>query len=179
MADERADAAPSFPVTCFPNRSAAEIPKAIQNAERSIDILQMNLDSVRGELIGPIRDALERHRQMSVRVLTLDPSSSHIVGRGQQLGIRLNEHRDELHRNVREVASAFSEFPSQFSLRIYNEYPTQITIRIDDVVYVGTIAKNHRSRELSTFKLDVGAPGVERSFVNQFDAIWEISTEYR
>ncbi len=116
---------------------------------------------------------------MSVRVLTLDPSSSHIVGRGQQLGIRLNEHRDELHRNVREVASAFSEFPSQFSLRIYNEYPTQITFRIDDVVYVGTIAKNHRSRELSTFKLDVGAPGVERSFVNQFDAIWEISTEYR
>jgi hypothetical protein len=72
-----------------------------------------------------------------------------------------------------------SEFPSQFSLRIYNEYPTQITMRVDDVVYVGTIAKNHRSRELCTFRVDVGAAGVERSFVNQFDAIWETSTEYQ
>ena len=179
MVDERAEATPTFQATCFANRSAAEVPRAIQSAERSIDILQMNLDSVRSELVGPIRYALERQPQMRVRVLTLDPSSAYIVGRGQQLGIRLNQHRGELHRNLREVASALSEFPSQFSLRIYNEYPTQITMRVDDVVYVGTIAKNHRSRELCTFRLDVGAAGVERSFVNQFDAIWETSTVYQ
>ena len=179
MAHDQTEAASGFDVACFPNRSAAGIPQAIRSATRRIDILQMDLESVRTDLTGAIRQALESQSRLRVRVLTLDPSSAYIVGRGQQLGIRLNQHRDELHRSAREVVSAFSDFPSRFSLRIYNEYPTQITFRIDDSVYVGTIAKNHRSRELCTFRLDVGAAGVEWSFLSQFEAIWAISTEYR
>ena len=179
MANGQEGAAPNFPISCFPNRSSANIPEAIQNAESSIDILQMDLESVRSELISPIRHALKSQPGMRVRILTLDPNSAYIAGRGHQLGIRLNQHRDELHRGIREIASAFSEFPSQFSLRVYNEYPTQITFRVDDTIFVATIARNHRSRELCTFKLDVGITDVQRSFVSHFETIWEISTEYQ
>ena len=170
---------PDYEVPASERRPSEEINEAIRNAKEYVDILQMDLDSISSEHLQCIVESLRKNPKLRARMLTLDPDGNYIAGREHQLGIRINQYRTELHRNIREVLGSLAEFPLQFSLRIYNEYPTQITFRVDDQIWVCTIAKNFRSRELCTFKLRTDQAGVERSFISQFHAIWTISSEYQ
>ena len=166
----------SYQVTCFDHRPVAEINGEIRAATRAVDVLQMDVDSVRRDHLEAMRDALASTPDLRIRVLTLDPASPYIARRAHQLGVTFAEQRQQVRRNIRELISAFTDL--NFSLRIYDDYPTQITFTIDNSVYVSTIARNRRSRELCTFKLDRGDPGVDRSFGFQFDALWHDSREF-
>ncbi len=166
----------SYQVTCFDHRPVAEVNANIRAAARAVDILQIDVDSIRRDHFESLRDALASAPDLRVRVLTLDPASPYIAHRAHQLGVTFAELRQQVRRNIRELVSALSG--PNFSLRIYDDYPTQITFTIDDAVYVSTMARNHRSRELCAFKLDRRAPGVDRSFGFQFDALWHDSREF-
>lgn len=113
-----------------------------------------------------------------MRVLTLDPDSYFTKIRADQLGLATVHFRNELHKSIRTVIERLSEFKEQFSLRIYDDFPTQITFIIDDFVYTCTVAKNVRSRELCTFRLQKLAAGVERSFLFHFESIWSNARIY-
>lgn len=179
---DRVDARKSdsaYNVTCFEYRSWADINKAIQRARGAIDILQWDLGSVKTDNLRYLVQALRRRGHLNVRVLTLDPRSPYSAASALRLGITLNEYQNQLHRSIHEVASAFAEFPEQAALRIYNDHPIQITYHVDASVYVSTIAKNYKSRALCTFLLDQHNAGVERSYVEHFNTMWALSTDYQ
>lgn len=164
---------PERQVGYFERRPVEDINHAIERAQEKIDILQMDLSSIKRHHLDSLIRALKGNHRLGVRILTLEPDGAFAAIRAAQLqGVRLGEYKDGLHRHIREVMGALSEFP-RVKLRIYDEYPPQITFRIDDIVYVCTIAKDYRSRELCTFKLRIDDAGVEKSFVSQFDGIWE------
>jgi FtsZ-binding cell division protein ZapB len=169
----------SYEVTCYERRPVEEISDAIQLATETINILQMDLESIKHDSLESILKALEQRDRLNVRILTLDPESTYIASRSRQLDISIGQHKDQVRRNILEVVTALSDFRERASVRIYDDYPTQITFTIDSLVYVCTIAKEKRSRQLCTFKLDRKAPGVRESFESQFDSIWKISTDFR
>ena len=167
----------SFPIDCFDRRPIDQINEDIKLSTNSIDILQMDVESIRKDHSDSIHMALESKKNLHVRILTLDPSSPYIARRAHQLGITFAEHRQQTHKSIRELISGFDGY--NFFLQVYDDYPTQITFSIDESIYVSTIALNRRSRELCTFKLHRESPGADRSFGFQFDSIWATSREYQ
>ncbi|MFZ3169742.1 MAG: hypothetical protein WA130_19175 [Candidatus Methanoperedens sp.] len=116
---------------------------------------------------------------MKLRILTLDPDSYFAQKRAEQLGLAVAHYRYELHESIQLILKELSGYGDKFSLRIYEDFPTQITYIIDDHVYSCTVARNYRSRELCTFKLSKNATGVERSFFFHFNSVWSNSREYK
>ena len=166
----------SYEVICYNNRPVVEINDSIRSASRGVDILQMDVDSIRRDNFEALQYTLKNTPELRVRILPLDPSSPYIARRAHQLGVTFAEQRQQVRRNIREIISSLNQF--NFSLKVYDDYPTQITFTIDDSVYVSTIGRNRRSRELCTFKLNRDSPGVDRSFGFQFDALWNDSREF-
>lgn len=165
----------AYDVKCFQNRRAADLNKAFQNATKKVDILQTNLDIIEKEgYLKSLEEALEKNEQLKLRILTLDPDSYFTQKRAEQLGLAVSNYRSELEDSMNNIIRTFFKYIArgQFSLRIYDDFPTQITFVIDDFVYTCTVARNVRSRELCTFRLEKFAAGVERSFLFHFDAIW-------
>ena len=130
----------SYQVTCFEQRPVDEMNADIRAATRAVDILQMDVDSIRRYHFEALHDALRSTPELRVRLLTLDPVSPYIARRAHQLGITFAEQRDHMRRNIRELLSVLDGL--DFSLRIYDDYPSQITFSVDDSIYVCTIARN-------------------------------------
>lgn len=168
----------SYDVKCFQNRYVAHLNNAFLKAKNKIDILQTNLETIEKENLDSLTYALEHNKDLKLRILTLDPESYFAQKRAEQLGRASVHYRDVLHKSIRSLSSKLSKFGEQFSLRIYEDFPTQITFMIDDHIYSCTVARNIKSRELCTFMLEKYLAGVERSFIFHFDAIWVNSREY-
>jgi len=169
----------AYEVKCYQNRKAADLNAAFRKAIIKISILQTNLDTMEKEnYLDSLEYALQNNKQLGLRILTLDPDSYFAQKRAEQIGLAIAHYRNELHASIQSVIDRLSKFGGQFSLRIYDDFPTQITYIIDDFVYPCTVARNMRSRELCTFMLDRFAAGVERSFLFHFDAIWANAKAY-
>lgn len=168
----------SYEVTCFQNRKMADLGNAFQKAKNKIDILQTNLDTIEKEYLAPLIHALEQNKQIKLRILTLDPESYFAQKRAEQLGLAITHYRSDLHKSIRSIINQLSKFSGQFAIRIYDDFPTQITFIIDDFVYTCTVARSVRSRDLCTFMLEKFTAGVERSFLFHFDIIWSNAREY-
>src|SRR6185436_8301081 len=107
--------------------------------------------------------AIDRSSTLSVRVLTLNPDSSFVNNRAAQLGVPIGQYREELHESIRRLLSSLEKYGERITLRIYDDFPTQITFMVDDAIYSCSIARAHRSRKLCTFKLHAYDPGAERT----------------
>lgn len=168
----------AYGIECFQNRKTADLFNAFRNAKERIDILQTNLATIEKNYLESLTYALDHNEDLKLRVLTLDPDSYFTKMRADQLGLATVRFRNELHKSIGSVIKCLSGFEEKFSLRIYDDFPTQITFIIDDFVYTCTVAKNVRSRELCTFKLQKFAAGVERSFLFHFESIWSNARVY-
>ena len=167
-----------YSVDCYRDRKVADIGSSFKNAKIRIDILQTNLTTIYKNYINDVISALDNNSQLIVRILALDPESFYVAKRAEQLGIPTGHYREELHENIRHIIKKLGKYRDQFFLKIYDNFPTQITFIIDGFVYMGSIAMNYRSRELCTFKLKKYDLGVEKSFVFHFDSIWALATQY-
>lgn len=176
--DKRSSAKHKYEVSCFRDRSASDLGKAFVKAEERIDILETNVKTVISTYKNEIKQALKEHTQLHVRILTLDPDSSFVNNRAEQLGVPTGNYREELHEAIRYFLDEFSSFGERVTLRIYDDFPTQITFIADDLVYSCSIARATRSRKLCTFKLHEYDPGVERSFLFHFEAVWGFGRVY-
>jgi len=167
----------SYPVTCFRSRHQADINSAIDSAESHFDILETNLSAICDNYLSRILASLERHRELRVRVLTLDPESYFVARRAEQLGVNTAQHRQDLQRSIGKMLTARTKYRDRFTVRTYDTFPTQITFIVDEVVYACTMAMTYRSRDLCTFRLRRSDSGSEKSFVFHFDTLWKEGTE--
>lgn len=171
----------SYDVTCYKDRNAADIGKAIVSARREIIILQTNLATIHlylESILEAIKLSREQKTQLRVRILTLDPDSYFAAFRAKQLTIAVAEYRKELHENIVAVIKELRTYP-EVQLRVYDDFPTQIVFMADDKVFDCTVARRFRSRNLCTFKIDLRSMGVEKSFLFHFESLWEIAGTYK
>ena len=175
---ERLSTRPAYDVRCFKDREASDLGRAIGEANDRIDILETNVSTVSDTYVSELQRALTKNKRLTVRVLTLDPDSSFVNNRAGQLGAPIGQYREELHDSIQRLLTQLEPFGERITVRIYDDFPTQITFIVDDAVFSCSIARASRSRHLCTFRVHTYDPGAERTFQFHFEAVWGFGEVY-
>jgi len=164
----------------YSTRDDADFSTVFSNAYRRIRILTTNLQGLT-KYIEDIKSAIENSKKcvgnnrdaLKVEILTLDPESEFVNARGKLIGREISEFRKEMKESLDRFKSEFiSKDTENVSIRIYREFPTQITYIIDEYVYSFVVSVNHQSRYNLVNKIEKGRRGVENSFYQHWDTIW-------
>jgi hypothetical protein len=161
----------------FPTLSSVDLASQIHAAVYHIDILQTNLTTVSTNLLDPILAALERNDRLQIRILTLDPDSPFSIYRSRQLAVDFSLYRHELLNSLNILLSRLKDSP-RYAIRIFDDFPTQIAYRIDDLVYWSVVARQSRSRTNVTFLASLSQPSVAHSFLEHFESLWALARPY-
>ena len=168
-------ASPVAGIQYFSRRDDARIEERIALATGRIDILQTNLGTTYGTYLPYILEALQASRELRLRILTLDPQSTFVNHRGRQLGFEkdIGVYRDELDMSVRGLHSSLSKFGDRVQIRVYDDFPNQITFFFDSDVLASVLsAREARSRWNPAFLLRADSPGARKSFDDHFEHLW-------
>ena len=155
-------------------RATALVARMIQDTKEHIDMLQTNLDTVNANHIPDLKNALRRG--VSVRILTLDPQSRYVNERALQLGYKEHQikiYRDGLQTAIDNTAAHLTQLPG-FRLRLYNDFPNQLTYIFDDRVLASVMSRTGRSRDNCVFLLPRHRlPGAKHTFIDHFNQLWK------
>lgn len=159
-------------------RATELVSRMIHDASSQIRILQTNLETVNANHLRELEDALKRG--VRVKVLTLDPQSRYVNERAKQLGYKIPNVR--VYRNALQVAidnihTMLGRYEN-FELRLYNDFPNQLTYLFDDAVLASIISRTGRSRENCAFYLPSGhLQGPKHTFIDHFEQLWDTTDE--
>ncbi len=159
-------------------RSTDLVRRMIRESTRDIRILQTNLETVNTNHLPDLDDALKRGVQ--VRILTLDPQSRYVNERALQLGYKnetIKVYRDGLQNAIDNTSTHLDRFKN-FRLRLYNDFPNQLTYIFDDRVLASIISRTGRSRDNCVFHLPSHRlPGATHTFVDHFNQLWDTTVQ--
>ena len=161
----------TFPVDCIKDREKAGLQDVFKMAEKEINIIQTNLDTVLKEFAPSIKEALDKYESLKVRFLTLNPESYFAAIRARQLGIDVAEFRSELHNSLYDLYYYFEDY-SNVLIKMYDDFPTQICFIVDDEIYNCVVSKYQQSRKNCLFRLDSAYPSLHTSFNLHFTSVW-------
>lgn len=160
----------------YATRDDANFSEVFSKAKKYIKILTTNLQGLT-DYIGDIEIALIKH-EIKLDVLTLNPDSEFVNSRGKLIGKEIRGFRTEMSNSLDEFKKKLGiVYDSKVSIKIYSEFPTQITYFVDDDVYSSVVSVNHQSRKNIVFKVHVSRKGVAESFLQHWDTIWARATE--
>jgi nucleoside 2-deoxyribosyltransferase len=174
----------TYRVECYSHRDAVGLQNYFRGACTRIDILTTNLsflfeDYDKNRPTGKtyfdeIRTALDSEgSRLKVRILTLDPESDFAAKRGKQLGFAAAVFRDALRKALADTKKIAANYATdRFELRAYEDFPNQITFRIDECIFNCVVAQPTQSRNHLTFKLNRQEMGVDNSFITHFQNVW-------
>jgi hypothetical protein len=169
--------------TCkvFASRKEANFSAAFASAKKRIRILTTNLQGLL-EHVEDILWAVKKNPKIKIEILTLDPESEFVNARGTLIGKEIAEFRQEMKNSLNNCVDQLiknGKAKNQVLIRIYREFPTQITYIIDENVYSSVVSVNHQSRHNIVFKIDKNKKGVENSFLQHWDTIWARAIDYK
>lgn len=160
-----------FDVTCYKNRKVARLQEKFSLAKDHIRIIQTNLATVTKDYADSIKGALDNNPDLEVRLLTLDPESYYAAVRATQLGNDISEFRNEMYESLHKLYTLFKD-ASNFEIRVYDDFPTQICFMVDEVIYNCVVSKYQPSRRNCLFELDAKYPSLHISFNLHFTSVW-------
>lgn len=158
----------------FPIRDNDFLKKKIQGAKVSIDILHTNLSTFNVHCISDIIETMKRETLLELRILTLDPQSIFVNFRALQLGFKDNikTFRDELKSSLEIVTHQLKNFGKRARIKIYDDFPTQISFHFDNDIYICVVSAINRSRDNCAFLVTKKMPGAPKSFIEHFNNLW-------
>ena len=178
-----------YKVPAYTNRDLIQLENLVSSAKRKVDILETNLDWFVncGNFTIDNNFKKENHpfnlalkNGCEIRVVTMDPEAIISEYRAKQLGKQIDVpgYRENLRESIRKLYKAFrNEIGNRLNLKIYSELPLQITSIIDDEIITGIIAGGRKSRELIHIKFIKHLDGVNESFLNHFESIYNSSND--
>ena len=165
----------SFEVECIENRTKANLNMGFMDATEKIKIIQTNMSTIVKDYIDSLErsilKATEENNDFEVQLLTLDPESYFSAMRAKQLGVDVHGFRKEMRDALKTLKDRLGKYPC-VSIRIYDDFPTQVCFIIDDIIYNCTVTKHQQSRYNCVFKLDSKQPALFKSFVQHFTSVW-------
>jgi len=163
----------------FANRGVSDIEQRAREAKDKIEILTTNLNSFIEQGLGSI---VEQRLcdpivpNLKVRILTLDPESDFAGHRARQLKMSILYFREQLRSSLEKTIELFGKFSDRCNIATFDEFPPQISFRIDDNVYSNIVSSNHQSRNNLLLSFHISDAGVKESITNHFDTVWGRST---
>jgi hypothetical protein len=155
-------------------RSTELVRRMIHESRNEIRILQTNLETVNTNHLPDLADALRRN--VKVSILTLDPQSRYVNERALQLDYEnetIKVYRNGLQNAIDNTAAHLARLDG-FRLRLYNDFPNQLTYIFDDHVLASVMSRTGRSRDNCVFHLPGHRlPGVKHTFVDHFNQLWD------
>jgi len=161
-------------VRYIPKRRNDLIKLKISKSKTRIDILQTNLCILEKGFMADIKKTLDKEDGLNVRILTLDPHSTFVNHRAQQLNIDIKEFRQELEEAIHKVSSVFSKYGSRVRIKIYDDFPTQITFCFDQEIIACVVSSTGKSRDNCAFIVPENMPGAHASFSEHFSQLWTL-----
>lgn len=165
-----------FQVDCFNSRDIKMIHEQIMKSFKCIHILQTNLETINTNHVAKIREQMKNRKELRLRLLTLDPQCTYVNERAKQLGRvggDIGVYRSLLNISLEEAKVQLRDFEDRLMIKIYDDFPTQMTYRFDNRLLVCTVSRITKSRLNCSFLIDdVQKKGVQQSFIDHFREIW-------
>lgn len=155
----------------FRNREVAPLKVKFKEAQKEINVLTTNMTTILDQYGSSIDEALKRNPNLTANFLSLDPESHFAAGRAIQLGEDVFKFRANLHKALLATHEKFSKYP-KVEIRIYDDFPTQISFLIDNTAYNCVVSKYQTSRKNCVFELDLRYPSINTSFYLHFTSVW-------
>lgn len=164
----------SLPVVQYlARRNDILIRKKIRESRLRIEILQTNLSILQRDFIDDIILALETHENLKVRILTLDPQSVFVNYRANQLeDTEVKIFRSELLNALEVTASKLRKFGNRVTIKIYDDFPSQIAFFFDGEMLACVVSAIGRSRDNCAFLVPSDMPNAQESFGHHFSHLW-------
>lgn len=172
-----------FPVEGYARRNLIDLKRIIADAKRDVRLLTTNLEYFVGRggdnLMRVLARTLDAKPELEVRILTLDPDSNFTNDRALQLGRPKSTYRELLRRSLESASQILNGFPDRCQIQTYDEFPTQVTLIVDEKIISSVISRNMTGRQTCNFLLNRNNFGAEQSFVSHFEAVWSKGTSFR
>jgi hypothetical protein len=177
----------------YPDRGGVDFDLIIRRTERRINILTTNLGYVVNEkLISEVnpqgRTILEalieelpkkKNQGFQTRILALDPDSNFTNDRADSLHRDRSEFRDSVRQNLDILTNKIQKISTgNVEVKIYDEYPLQMTFFFDDIIVNSVVASSRSSRYCVTYVHYLTYRSAKDSFERHFDELWGRSRQY-
>ncbi len=160
-------------VLYLPKRNDSLIRQKIMFSKRRIDILQTNLSILQRDFIDDLVRAMEQQEHLELRILTLDPQSVFVNYRANQLeDTEVKIFRAELQNALEVISVRLRKFGTRISIKIYDDFPSQIAFFFDKEILACVVSARGRSRDNCAFLLSSDLPNAEKSFTDHFSDLW-------
>ena len=117
--------------------------------------------------------ALETHENLKVRILTLDPQSVFVNYRANQLeDTEVKIFRSELLNALEVTYSKLRKFGNRVTIKIYDDFPSQIAFFFDGETLACVVSAIGRSRDNCAFLVPSDMPNAQESFGHHFSHLW-------
>lgn len=177
----------------FEDRSAVDFYSLITRCERRLYLLTTNLNYIVNEDLdcGPnenpmpfldlvAKEASKKSGRFQLRILALDPDSNFTNERALSLGRDRQSFREQMRIDL-DVTKQFIESTActvAAEVKIYDDYPLQMTFFFDDYVVSSVVAASVSSRYCVTYMHRLSEMGAHQSYEQHFDHLWGKAKQY-
>lgn len=177
----------------FQDRGALDFYSMIERCEQRLNILTTNLNYVVNEDLycGPdvgeltflqiVASAMpKKASRFTLRILALDPDSNFTNERALSLGRDRQEFREQMRADL-DLTKEFIESEDcgvSAEIKLYNDYPLQMTFFFDDTLVSSVVATSLSSRHCVTYMHSLRELGARKSYEQHFDHLWGKSEQY-
>jgi len=122
----------------------------------------------------------DKPRHFTMKILTLDPDSNFTNERA----LALNRDRQEFREHMRDDLNTVKEFVesndcnASAQVKIYDEFPLQMTYFFDDYVVSSVVANSRSSRDCITYVHSLREQGAKDTYEAHFEQIWNKAELY-
>lgn len=149
------------------------IRQKILGSKLRIDILQTNLSILEREFTDVIVSSLDTYPDLKIRILTLDPQSVFVNYRALQLSVKeVKLFRSELLTSLEATHFKLKKYGKRVSIKIYDDFPSQIAFFFDDEALACVVSAMGRSRDNCAFLVPPDLPNSRESFADHFSHLW-------
>lgn len=169
----------TYLVRACANRTSSDMKEKTQRAEKIVEILTTNLNSfLDAGLAEIVKKRLEEKKSLNLRILTLDPESDFAAHRARQLKMSTRYFREQLRSSLEKVSQTFFQYPDRCNIATFDEFPPQISFRVDENVYSNLVSSNQQSRNNIIMRFNEFDAGVKQSIISHFDTVWGRSNPF-
>ena len=175
----------------YPDREGIDFNLLIRRTERRIYVLTTNLGYVVGKkpaiqsakneknILNALIEEVPKKKKDSfeTRILALDPDSNYTNERADSLGRSRREFREEVRKNLDTLTKQLENVRG-VEIKVYDEYPLQMTFFFDDIIVNSAVAASRSSRYCVTYIHNLTYRSVRDTFEKHFDELWGRSIIY-
>lgn len=177
----------------YPDREGVDFDLLIRRAERRINILTTNLGYVVSQsqtseahphgrtMLRSLLEELPKKKNAAFQasILALDPDSNFTNERADSLHRSRRDFRESMRQNLDRLAAELSAIGNvNIEVRIYDEYPLQMTFLFDNAIVNNAVAGSRSSRFCGTYVHHLSYRSAQDTFERHFDELWGRARTY-